>query len=205
MRRRRGEEEWSRVDRRFPLRWAVENVVTPFAPYTDKADAYDRTEDDLDGPVDLTFKFKTQEVVAALGKGLEHQDLDAASQPSAFLDRFQQTGEQPASGLGLAQGKQSARQGQILLFTNRQGRQHRLDGRRLRGAERVQQAFPGPELQPDDYTPEATRMKTAPSQGVKDRTHSCAKSPGFYGYVMSAANEMLTIRSISGTMGDAVA
>jgi hypothetical protein len=51
-----------------PLRWAMEDVATPFEPYIGKADAYDCTEDDADGTVDLTFKFKTQEVFAALGE-----------------------------------------------------------------------------------------------------------------------------------------
>ncbi len=51
-----------------PLRWALEDVATPFAPYTGKADAYDCTEEGPDGIIDLTFRFKTQEVLAALGE-----------------------------------------------------------------------------------------------------------------------------------------
>ena len=50
-----------------PLRWAMEDVATPYEPYIGKQDAYDCTEEGPDGFMDLTFKFKTQEVVAALG------------------------------------------------------------------------------------------------------------------------------------------
>ena len=46
----------------------MEDVATPFEPYTGKEDAYDCTEDGPDGYTDLTIKFKTQEVVAALGE-----------------------------------------------------------------------------------------------------------------------------------------
>jgi hypothetical protein len=45
----------------------MEDVATPFAPYLGKQDAYDCTIDGPDGFMDLTFKFKTREVVAALG------------------------------------------------------------------------------------------------------------------------------------------
>ncbi|MGD9047335.1 MAG: FG-GAP repeat protein [Anaerolineae bacterium] len=51
-----------------PLRWATEDVATPFEPYTGKTGAYDCTEVGPDGYVDLTIKFKAQEVVAALGE-----------------------------------------------------------------------------------------------------------------------------------------
>jgi hypothetical protein len=51
-----------------PLRWATEDVATPFEPYTGKTGAYDCTEDGPDGYADLTVKFKAQEVVAALGE-----------------------------------------------------------------------------------------------------------------------------------------
>jgi len=50
-----------------PLRWALEDVATPFEPYTGKEDAYDCTCEGPDGFCDLTIKFKQQEVVTALG------------------------------------------------------------------------------------------------------------------------------------------
>jgi hypothetical protein len=51
-----------------PLRWDMEDVATPFEPYTGKADAFDCTEEGPDGFMDLTLKFDAQEVVAALGE-----------------------------------------------------------------------------------------------------------------------------------------
>jgi len=50
-----------------PIRWAMEDAATPFAPYTGKEDKYDCNEYGPDGYLDLTLKFDTQEVVAALG------------------------------------------------------------------------------------------------------------------------------------------
>ena len=51
-----------------PLRWDLEDVATPFGPpYVGKEDAFDCTEEGPDGYMDLTLKFDTQEVVAALG------------------------------------------------------------------------------------------------------------------------------------------
>lgn len=50
-----------------PLRWAYEDVATPFEPFIGKEDAFDCTEEGPDGYLDLTLKFDTQEVVAALG------------------------------------------------------------------------------------------------------------------------------------------
>jgi hypothetical protein len=51
-----------------PLRWSLEDVATPYEPYTGKTDAYDCNDYGPDGYMDLTLKFKSQEVVAALGK-----------------------------------------------------------------------------------------------------------------------------------------
>jgi hypothetical protein len=52
----------------FPLRWALEDVATPFEPYLGKEDCMeDCTTDGPDGRLDLTLKFDAQEVVAALG------------------------------------------------------------------------------------------------------------------------------------------
>jgi len=56
-----------------PLRWSVEDSAIPYEPYLGKQDAYDCLEyypDEygaFDGIPDLTLKFKTQEVVTALG------------------------------------------------------------------------------------------------------------------------------------------
>jgi hypothetical protein len=50
-----------------PLRWAMEDVATPYEPYVGKQDAFDCTEAGPDGFVDLTLKFDAQEIVAALG------------------------------------------------------------------------------------------------------------------------------------------
>lgn len=50
-----------------PLRWAMEDVGTPFEPYIGKTDAYDCNDWGPDGFMDLTLKFSNQEVVAALG------------------------------------------------------------------------------------------------------------------------------------------
>ncbi len=50
-----------------PLRWALEDVATPFEPYVGKVDAYDCTTLGPDGFMDLSLKFMNQEIVAALG------------------------------------------------------------------------------------------------------------------------------------------
>jgi hypothetical protein len=52
-----------------PLHWDWEDVSTPFGPpFVGKEDAYDCTEEGPDGYMDLTLKFDTQEVAAALGE-----------------------------------------------------------------------------------------------------------------------------------------
>jgi hypothetical protein len=51
-----------------PLRWAKEDVGTPYEPFIGKEGAYDCHEEGADGYDDLTLKFKAQEVVAALGE-----------------------------------------------------------------------------------------------------------------------------------------
>lgn len=50
-----------------PIRWALEDVATPFEPYLGKMDAFDCTEEGPDGYMDLTFKFSGPELAAALG------------------------------------------------------------------------------------------------------------------------------------------
>jgi hypothetical protein len=51
-----------------PLRWAWEDIATPFEPYLGKMDAYDCNEYGPDGYYDLTLKFKSQELITALGE-----------------------------------------------------------------------------------------------------------------------------------------
>jgi hypothetical protein len=51
-----------------PLRWAWEDVATPFVPFIGKMGAYDCNECGPDGQMDITLKYKVQEVVAALGE-----------------------------------------------------------------------------------------------------------------------------------------
>jgi hypothetical protein len=50
-----------------PLRSDLEDVATPFVPFTGKKNALDCTEEGPDGFLDLTLKFDTQAVVTALG------------------------------------------------------------------------------------------------------------------------------------------
>jgi hypothetical protein len=57
-----------------PLRWAIEDVATPYEPYTGKEGAYDCHTYGPDGYDDLTLKFKAQEVVTALGD-VEDRDV----------------------------------------------------------------------------------------------------------------------------------
>lgn len=56
-----------RLEGAAPLRWAFEDVATPFEPYLGKADSYACNEYGPDGYMDLTLMFNTLEVAAALG------------------------------------------------------------------------------------------------------------------------------------------
>jgi hypothetical protein len=61
--------ETMRLEGVAPLRWAMEDVATPFQPFTGKEDCYeDCITAGADGYMDLTLKFDAQEVVAALGE-----------------------------------------------------------------------------------------------------------------------------------------
>ena len=51
-----------------PLRWSLEDVVTPFEPFLGKESEFDCTEEGPDGYLDLTLKFDVQEIVEALGE-----------------------------------------------------------------------------------------------------------------------------------------
>jgi len=53
-----------------PLRWALEDVATPYEPYTGKTDIMDCTTAGPDGYLDLTLKFSTPELMAAVGTPL---------------------------------------------------------------------------------------------------------------------------------------
>jgi len=50
-----------------PLRWSYEDVATPSEPLSEKESCFDCTDEGPDGILDLTLKFETQEVVAAIG------------------------------------------------------------------------------------------------------------------------------------------
>jgi hypothetical protein len=57
-----------------PLRWGMEDVATPFEPWLGKSDCRkDCTTEGADGYMDLTLKFKTQEVVAVLDAALDRE------------------------------------------------------------------------------------------------------------------------------------
>jgi hypothetical protein len=58
----------------MPLRWSIEDVATPFEPYTGKETPDDCNGLGPDGFLDLTLKFDQQEIVAALG-AVENQQF----------------------------------------------------------------------------------------------------------------------------------
>lgn len=58
-----------------PLRSSLEDVTAPFVPFTGKRQATDCTEAGPDGFQDLTLKFDTQAVVAALGPVTDQEVL----------------------------------------------------------------------------------------------------------------------------------
>jgi hypothetical protein len=58
-----------------PLRWDLEDVATPFEPFTGRVDRDDCTILSEDGYLDLTLKFKAQEILAALGDVSDRQVL----------------------------------------------------------------------------------------------------------------------------------
>jgi hypothetical protein len=59
-----------------PLRWAYEDVATPFEPFLGKEDCYeDCNELWDDGYTDLTLKFDSQEIVAAIGEVSDEECL----------------------------------------------------------------------------------------------------------------------------------
>jgi hypothetical protein len=62
-----------------PLRWALEDVSTPFLPFTGKSKSSDCNSLGKDGHVDLTLKFDVQQIVAAarneLGRELKDGEV----------------------------------------------------------------------------------------------------------------------------------
>lgn len=61
------DKETVRLEAVSPLQSGLEDVASPFVPFTGKEDALDCTGEGPDGFLDLTLKFDTQEVVTALG------------------------------------------------------------------------------------------------------------------------------------------
>ena len=50
-----------------PLRWSIEDIGTPYSPYTGKSNQSDCNAFGSDGELDLTMKLKTQDIADALG------------------------------------------------------------------------------------------------------------------------------------------
>lgn len=50
-----------------PLRWSLQDVATPYEPFAGREGCHDCNEEGPDGFMDLTLKFDTQAIVAALG------------------------------------------------------------------------------------------------------------------------------------------
>jgi hypothetical protein len=57
-----------------PIRWALEDVATPYEPFIGKLNAFDCNEDGADGYMDLTLKFDKQEIVNTFGE-VEDRDV----------------------------------------------------------------------------------------------------------------------------------
>jgi hypothetical protein len=70
-----------------PLRWALEDVATPYEPFLGKMDAFDCTTEGPDGYLDLTLKFDKQELVAALGP-VEDGDVLVLTLTGNLLEEF---------------------------------------------------------------------------------------------------------------------
>jgi len=58
-----------------PLRWAYEDVATPFEPFIGRVDPFDCTTEGPDGFMDLTLKFDSKELAAALGNVVDGEVL----------------------------------------------------------------------------------------------------------------------------------
>jgi hypothetical protein len=93
-----------------PLRSDYEDVGTPFEPYTGREDCdLDCNEMESDGFMDLTFKFDTQEVAAALG-GVEARGCLAISLTGNFWPEY---GGGPIAGEDVVRTLRPASQRQV--------------------------------------------------------------------------------------------
>jgi hypothetical protein len=70
-----------------PLRWAYEDVATPYEPFMDKVDPYDCTTDGPDGFMDLTLKFNSKELATAIGE-VADGDVLVLTLTGALLEEF---------------------------------------------------------------------------------------------------------------------
>ncbi len=73
-----------------PSNSALEDVATPFEPFTGKEDAVDCTDEGPDGFQDLTLNFDTQEIVAILST----PDFDATTEVDKSSLTFGRTGDE---------------------------------------------------------------------------------------------------------------
>jgi len=73
-----------------PVRWALEDVATPYEPFTGKENKTDCTTEGPDGFLDLTLKFNTQEIVAALGS-VEDGDVVVLYLTGNLMEEFDGT------------------------------------------------------------------------------------------------------------------
>lgn len=81
-----------RLDGVAPIRWAVEDVGTPYRPFVGKEDAYACHELYGDDIPDLTLKFNKQEIVETIGN-VERGDVLVMQLTGAFEDGILFEGE----------------------------------------------------------------------------------------------------------------
>lgn len=77
-----------------PVRSALEDVGTPFEPYTGKEDAFDCNDFGADGQMDLILKFNAQELISALGD-VEDGEVRVLTLTGALAEEF---GGRPIEG-----------------------------------------------------------------------------------------------------------
>lgn len=70
-----------------PIWWRIKDVATPFEPFIQKEDAFDCTNEGPDGFLDLTLKFDTQEVIAAIGD-VEDEEVLVLTLIGSLLEEF---------------------------------------------------------------------------------------------------------------------
>jgi hypothetical protein len=82
-----------RLEEVSPLRWAWDDVATPFEPYLGKEDCFaDCNEEGPDGYMDLTLKFDARELVAALDE-VEDGDCVVVSLGGSLVEGRAMVGE----------------------------------------------------------------------------------------------------------------